>query len=451
MCQPLPVPATDARATEVIARLNEWNRHLSSRDCKAKYEAMAESPFAFYRGANHLFWGDRANDPRLAQFGKQTGTRTWLQGDLHTDNFGAFSNDRGMVVYDINDYDEAVIADYQYDLWRMAVSIVLVSRRHELDRDEQAGVCNSFTSAYLLTLSDYARAGGEAEAVFDQNNTDGALKNFLKKVQNENSRDAMLKKWTNGRGRFKLNDKLKKVADPDYQAIAAGVQQYQQHRVKRPEADPEKFFAVHDIARRVAAGIGSLGVPRFYILVAGDNDGPRILDVKKQSIPTAYKFLTDEDQTEYHLLTQSTLGYPGENARWHEAAYRAMAKGTDDRLGWMQLTDGFYSVREISFFKETFDTDELKKRSQFIGIAAQWGRILATSHVRSLNAFDQEYPVPDRIFIHPQSRDEFKMVVAGLTDNHHDEFCALVRTVAFEYADQVDADWRSFLAAFRAD
>lgn len=451
MCQPLSATATDVRTTEVIARLNEWNRDLSSKDCRAKYEAMADSAFAFYRGANHLFWSDLANDPRLAEFGKKANTRTWLQGDLHTDNFGAFSNDRGVVVYDINDYDEAVIADYQYDLWRMAVSIVLVGRVHELTKDEQAGACDSFAASYLLTLSKYARAGGEAEAVFDQNNTDGVLRNFLKKVQKENSRDAMLKKWTNGRGRFELNDKLKKVADLDYQAIVAGVQRYQLDRVKRPEADPEKFFVVHDVARRVNAGVGSLGVPRFYVLVAGDDDGPRILDVKLQSIPTAYKFLTDEDQAEYHHLTQDTRSYPGENARWHEAAYRAMSKGTDDRLGWLQLSDGFYSVRELSFFKETLDTGKLKKKSQLIQLAELWGRILATGHACALNAFNYEYPAPDRIFIHTRSRDEFKTVVAGLTEGRHDEFCALVRTVAFEYADQVEADWYSFRAAFRAD
>lgn len=260
-------------------------------------------------------------------------------------------------MYDINDCDEAVSAHYQYDLWRMAVSIVFVGRGNKHARDEQADACDWFACGYLLALNDYALTGGEAEAIFDQSNTYGALKGFLEEAQKQNSRAAMLKKWTNRRGRSKRNDKLEKIADFDYQTIEAGVQKYQQDRVKRPEADPGKFFSVKDIARRVDAGIGSLGVPRFYVLIAGDDDGPRILDVKMQSIPTAYKFLTDEDQAEYHLLTQNTHRYPGKNARWHEAAYRAMAKGTDDRLGWMQLSDGFYSVRELSFFKETLDTD----------------------------------------------------------------------------------------------
>jgi hypothetical protein len=127
-----------------------------------------------------------------------------------------------------------------------------------------------------------------------------------------------------------------------------------------------------------------------------------------------------------------------------------MAKYTDDRLGWLQLSDGFYSVRELSFFKETLDTDKLKKKSQLIQLAEQWGRILATGHACALNAFDQEYPAPDRIFIHPRPRDEFKMVVTGLADGRHDEFCTLVRTVACEYTGQVEADFSSFRDAFRA-
>ena len=71
---------------------------------------MAESAFTFLRGTAHLFWSDPGADERLSDFGDPR-VRGWVQGDLHTDNFGAFDNDRGTVVYDLNDFDEAVLAD----------------------------------------------------------------------------------------------------------------------------------------------------------------------------------------------------------------------------------------------------------------------------------------------------------------------------------------------------
>ncbi len=119
-----------------MAAIKAQNDALPPTDRQAKYAKMAASPFVFFRGTNHVFCADFAGDPRLSQFGGSR-MRTWLQGDLHVENFGAFSNDEGDVVYDSNDFDEAVIADYQYDLWRMAVSIVLVAREQgDLSRKE---------------------------------------------------------------------------------------------------------------------------------------------------------------------------------------------------------------------------------------------------------------------------------------------------------------------------
>ncbi|NEP03398.1 MAG: DUF2252 domain-containing protein [Okeania sp. SIO4D6] len=58
-----------------------------------KYAQMQESEFAFYRATNHLFWQDFANDSRLSKFGNPN-TKTWILGDCHVDNFGAYNNDQ---------------------------------------------------------------------------------------------------------------------------------------------------------------------------------------------------------------------------------------------------------------------------------------------------------------------------------------------------------------------
>ncbi len=78
---------------------------------------MASRPFAFYRGTNRLFWQDLAADDRLTHPGDfdTNKSRTWLAGDAHIANLGAFADSREKVVYGLNDFDEAIIGDYRYD------------------------------------------------------------------------------------------------------------------------------------------------------------------------------------------------------------------------------------------------------------------------------------------------------------------------------------------------
>ena len=232
-----------------------------------------------------MFWEDFAADTRLGQFGNEF-TRTWLQGDLHVENFGAFGNDEGEVVYDINDYDEAVIADYQYDLWRMAVSIVLVARQDDntkLSDKDQAEVIDAFASSYLDQLRSYVKKdGSEDTMVFDASNTDGPLAAFLKDPKKKRSRVKMLDDWTElagGGRRFDLagsKGKLVDVSDSRRSEILQGIGEYEATLVKRPKNHRSGYFEVKDVARRLLAGTGSLGVQRFYVLIAGADHCPRV-------------------------------------------------------------------------------------------------------------------------------------------------------------------------------
>src|SRR5262245_32397039 len=81
-----------------------------------KYGEMKASPFAFFRGTDHLYWKDLGQSPDLSTYGGQSATRAWIGGDMHVDNTGAFDDDEGTIVFAINDFDEAIIADYQLDV-----------------------------------------------------------------------------------------------------------------------------------------------------------------------------------------------------------------------------------------------------------------------------------------------------------------------------------------------
>lgn len=130
-------PKVMGRCHVVVEELNRFNAGIALADRQQKYIKMRTSPFVFYRGTNHLFWNDLlgkqgifaiADKNTQADIHKFSSEKTlsWLQGDMHVYNMGFFQNRDGDVVFDLNDFDETVVGDYQLDLWRLAASMYLI-------------------------------------------------------------------------------------------------------------------------------------------------------------------------------------------------------------------------------------------------------------------------------------------------------------------------------------
>jgi uncharacterized protein (DUF2252 family) len=427
------IPAYE-REKVVFAALHSQDADLDTASRQEKYDKMQASPYRFFRGANQLFWADFADDWRLNCFGNAF-TRTWIQGDAHVYNMGAFSTPEHGIVFGLDDFDDAIIADYQYDVWRMAVSIALVLRdAKHLDAEYQKQMIQHFAEAYLSTLVSCPEPPVE-EIHFTKSTTYGKLAKFLAKVEKKESRDKMLDKWTvesNGVRRFDLSAEKLAPVSPELREkmIKAIHDQYRQTLQGTLDISNEAYFYVLDVAQRLKAGTGSLGLNRYYVLISGDTQTRHkdcILDIKQQPEPTPYLFLSHPEQVQFRSQFQHY-------AEAHAVAFRALADAVDQYLGWLTLDGIAYSVRERSPFKEDFPVEKLKKKRHFRQLAAQWGIILATQHKRAAVTL---YADKSRCF--------FEQQVRLLTDNQHDAFCQLVTETAFHYADQVECDWRYFL------
>lgn len=417
---------------DAINEIENWNASLSTGDKEAKYCKMSSSAFSFFRGTNHLFWKAFTDDSRLQTFGNEK-TRVWVQGDAHIYNFGAFDDDQGKIVYALNDFDESTIADYQYDVWRMAVSLVLAMRENNdagvssLSQNDQAAVIDAFSEHYLDTIASYRGNDHELHKVFSKENTYGKLNDFLRDVESKNSRQKMLDKWSYVDGSTRVfdfsNSDLRIVDSTTRADLTNALQQYRS-TLSGSEVDNDGFFTVKDIAMRLNAGTGSLGMPRYFILIEGDSvseSDDRILDIKLQQLPTADCFLG---------TSPVTLNY----AQLHALAEKALSVHTNDLLGYLFFDGDTYSVRERSPYKKSLDVSStLTSLTRFKKLAEQWGDILATQHARSDKDFNADYI--------PYSLDK---QVDKLTDTHHSEFRALVRSVAFNYADRVRSDFENF-------
>ena len=186
------------------------------------------------------------------------------------------------------------------------------------------------------------------------------------------------------------------------------------------------------MVRRVSAGTGSLGTPRFYALIEGDEGSQLddiILDIKQQDGPALLQAMSSAEQQAYKRV------YANEGIR-HAAAFQALAEHPDRYLGWLELNGAVYSVRERSPFKDDFPTHKLDKKKHFYKMAATWGEVLATEHKRASRALN-----PDKPFL-------FEETLKKLTGEREQEFKNLVGAIATHYAECVERDYQTFLQAF---
>lgn len=419
-------------SADMFGDIEIWNANLSPSDKKSKYCKMSNSPFSFYRGTNHLFWKKYANDERVKKYGNSK-TKVWIQGDLHAYNFGAFDNDKNKIVYALNDFDESTIADYQYDVWRMAISLVLIMDENiaagtlSLSNSEKKDIVDAFSESYLDTMHSFHGNDDELDLEFTKNNTYGRLDDFLDNVEDKNSRLKMLNDWTiliNNSRKFNMaNEDLSDVNTSEKNALATSLANYGNTLSGSLSYDSHYFF-VKDIAKRLNAGTGSLGVDRYYILIEGETNSEnddRILDIKKQSIPTP----------NYYLNSTPVIN---NYAQLYVIADKALSVHTDDHLGYLRYKSQNYSVRERSPFKKSFNTSkELTSYTRFKKLAQQWGEILAAAHARSDEDFNPAYI--------SYSADK---QIDEITDKHHSDFRKLVRNVAFEYSADVESNYNNF-------
>ncbi|MDW7745949.1 DUF2252 domain-containing protein [Halomonas sp.] len=431
MTQPL---TRHNRARQVLDEIRAANAPLSDQDRATKYDKLAESPYRFFRGTNHLYWRDVWHDWRFALFGGLPETQTWLQGDAHAYNFGAYGHHDDAVRYGMDDFDDAMIGDYQYDLWRLAISLVLDARENMgLSGKAVRKALKALVTSYHDELAGHVE--GEVPGAVTLATARGPLGPFMKKVGRKKGRAKMLEKWTvlSDDGRHfaerpeklaalpaHLASQLRKAVEEEYRQTLGGA---------RHEAEAG-HFRVKDMARRLDAGTGSLGLERFYVLIEGGQDHEHddvILDIKQQTPPEGWRLMDGAEKRAWRRA------FPHEGLR-HAAAFTAIAEHPDPYLGWLHLGDTVFSVRERSPYKEDFPTHKLDGAKPYRQLVRQWGRILAREHLRGAHALSPDDPGC------------FARAVGRCVEGRLERCVDMVTTLALSYADCVRQDYHTFLA-----
>lgn len=422
-CPTLASAQPASRAQEVVDRA----QGLAPAEREAKLKKLASDPFVFFRGTAFLSWRDTLGDARLARFGGSSQTRVWVTGDLHPENFGTFGVAGGEVGYGLNDFDEALVADYQVDLWRMAAGIELAGRALHVGRKKRSQAVERFARGYLEALDACAGPGNQRE--LDPDLSRSALRSSLEDFRDDVARDAtredMLKDWCRREGGQRVLDlrldDLEQVSPSEAYGVLLGFRGY----VQRAGGAAARY-RVKSLARRVSAGTGSLGARRYYLLVEGpspDEDDDLILDLKAQPEPAGRVHLDP--------LTRAGLAqrFPNRGARVAFAERVLLgAQRADPHAGWLRVGSQGYSVRQRSPYKDSFPL----KKSHLRSAAEQWGALLGYAHARADRDAD-----PTLV---PHSLED---AVLAQVRYQRAGFARLLVAVAREGADRAEADRRA--------
>ena len=259
----------DLSSRDAPARIERFNAGREPERLAIKYRAMRASAFAFFRGTAHLFWEDLGS----LEGALPDSPLVWACGDLHFENFGSFQGDNGLSYFDLNDFDDAALAPAIWELSRFVTSAYVAAPSLGLSRPEANELVTAFLDSYRAALSD-----GKARWI-ERATATGMVRTLLRRVTNQTP--AML---INARTRVRKGKR--RILIDGRRALA--ITDAQRTRVTRQldkfaESQPDpNFFKVLDVARRVA-GVGSLGLERYIVLVRGEKarDGNALLDAKE--------------------------------------------------------------------------------------------------------------------------------------------------------------------------
>ena len=261
---------------DVYQSVMQFNQNRDARFLPSKYKLMASSAFRFFRGSCHLFYQDLAQNQTW-----QDQTLAWVCGDLHLENFGSYKSDHGVVYFDLNDFDEAVLAHPSWDVSRFICSIFLEGKELNLAESLVQNSAELVLTAYIEALH-----AGKAYAV-EKESMDGVLKKYIKAVSERDPIEFLNSKSV-------LSEKNKRTLLIDHKKIfTIENQQLRQALLDRFQQflNTDKY-QILDVAIRVA-GTGSIGLNRYIFLVFDQTVQDYLFFDVKQTQPSSLTLMPD--------------------------------------------------------------------------------------------------------------------------------------------------------------
>ncbi|NEA53306.1 DUF2252 domain-containing protein [Streptomyces sp. SID13666] len=398
-----------------------------------RYGRMIESPFRFYRGAAAIMAADLATTP-------DSGIRTQLCGDAHLLNFRLLASPERRLLFDINDFDETLPGPWEWDVKRLAASLVIAGRANGFADAERADIVRATVRSYRESMTRFAGMGHLAVwyTKIDADRLQEVAAEQLAKRGRKGVARALAKART--RDSLQAFDKLTEVVDgqtrivadppllvslddllPDIERSALEeefrrlIESYG-HSLASDRRSLLAGFRLVDVARKVV-GVGSVGTRCWIFLLSGrDGDDPLFLQAKEADTSALAPYV---GASEYENQGERVV-----------AGQRLMQAASDIFLGW-QRVDGIDGRRRDFYIRQLRDWKGIAQPELMVprGMRA-FGEVCGTTLARA----------------HARSGD--RIAIAGYL-GRGDVFDRALSTFAESYADQNERDHQALVKAVK--
>jgi uncharacterized protein (DUF2252 family) len=409
-----------AHRSDPISVLQHSDRGRLQELLPIRYGRMKQSPFAFYRGAAAVMAFDLAQMPA-------TGIRLQTCGDCHAANFGGFASPERRLIFDINDFDETLPAPWEWDVKRLAASIVLGLREIGVGEGHCKDAVYNMAQRYREQLRRHAGMCAldvwysrvDADEFIKEAKTSAAKKRW-EKVEAEARKETgehvvpEITHVKNGRMRFvdhpplvfhRHSDRLRRLV----------TEMFRRYRETLPDERRVLLdrYQIADVAGKVV-GVGSVGTRCAVVLLLGDKDDDPLLLQFKEALPSVLEPYAGKSRYKNH----------GERV---VTGQRMLQAASDVFLGWTSDAYGRdYYFRQLCDMKMKLDLSKMQKADWFEYVEI-CGWTLARAHARSGDSAR----------------------IAGYL-GASDKFDAALAKFATRYADQAERDYAALLKAIRS-
>jgi uncharacterized protein (DUF2252 family) len=398
---------------------------------RVKFRKMAADPFAFYRGSACLFYADMADlDDAWAD---ERTSRVWIHGDLHAENFGTYMNSHGRMVFDVNDFDEAYVGHFAWDLRRFVASLALMGWQKALPEQVVRSLIGKYLRSYLAQVTHYDTITEDDDFALHLENTDGPVFEVLTQARLA-SRVALLDEITRFEDNVRVFDEdatVRRLGKAERRKVERAFEAYLHTIPESKKFDRALFYEVRDIVGKSGFGIGSAGLPAYNVLVEGysqslDNDV--VLSMKQANVPAVSRIAD----------TSSVDGYFEHEGHRTVVSQRALQVHTDPLLGYTSIDGVGYVVSEISPYEFDLDWGEINEPDEMASVVQILGR--ATAKVHCASDADSEQDLV---------RFQTERAICAAVEGRRREFVADLTDFAMDYALTVREDHSLFVDAFR--
>ncbi|KNB50828.1 DUF2252 domain-containing protein [Streptomyces caatingaensis] len=366
------------RGEEILAVFDTAFGELLAADPAAfrvKFRKMAASAFAFYRGTACLFYNDLAHERDSGPYLDERTSRVWIHGDLHAENFGTYMDANGRLVFNVNDFDEAYVGPFLWDLKRFAASVALLGHAKALSDATITELVRIYAAAYRERIHALATGAKDDEVPpFTLDTAEGPLLGALREAR-ARTRFGLLSTMTEIRGhdrRFLDGDGSVALDAATRRRVLAAFDAYLDTLPGSSLARPDAH-RVKDVVGRRGIGIGSAGLPSYNILLEGNSDALEndvVLYMKQAQHPAVSRHVTDRRVRAY-------FAHEGHRTVISQRALQAHA---DPWLGWTELDGAGQLVAEVSPYAVDLDWSDIDDPAQIAAVVADLGRATATMH-----------------------------------------------------------------------